>query len=105
MAQKKKSLKERAMERAKNRKASGHHQAVFTALLPEISDALSAGLAMRVVWEELTESGEIDMSYDNFRKLCNGAGVRASGVRRRSAGGQGADDAATLSATDKKPEA
>ena len=31
---------------------------------------------MRLTWEYLSQEGQIDMSYDTFRRLCKEAGLR-----------------------------
>ncbi|MDD9972217.1 MAG: TraK family protein [Myxococcales bacterium] len=103
----KKSLRERVAEyaRAQGDARRTRHKAAFTALLPDIEDTLADGLSMRLTWEYLSQEGQIDMSYDTFRRLCKEAGLRnrsriRASKRRAEEEGAGTGTAATTRKSD-----
>jgi len=104
------SLKDKVLAYAESDgQRRSRHKAAFTALLPDIEETLAAGVSIRLVWEYLTQSGEITMVYETFRRLCKDAGLRtANKIKRRAEMAEGTGTAqaqaqAPTPAVGKKP--
>ena len=60
------SLSERIAQ-SQVKKGNTKNKVVFLALRQDIAEALDAGWPMKIIWDTLTEEGEISFSYKTFR--------------------------------------
>ncbi|MBK1718079.1 TraK family protein [Thiocystis violacea] len=61
-------LAARVEDRAQQHSETARHLSVFLALKPAIAGALASGFRQRTIWADLTESRQIDCTYQTFNR-------------------------------------